>query len=144
MKKLLAILTILLIPTMAWGFNCTTTGCTFNAVFTEPTKLTSGANLVDLANDTVTYTVVKDGGAPSPVVTVVIPASRATGGGAITFPITDLTLLGGHTYVISGTVVANRVPASGAPPSTPLTMQSLSMDLTGATPSNPPVGGSFQ
>lgn len=97
----------------AEAFTCTTTGCTFNALYTEPTTVQTGAPLTNLTSCTVSYTTAQNGGIPGPAKTVVVPASSPNGGGAINRPITDASLLPGHNYAVVARVACTNPSGTG-------------------------------
>jgi len=77
----------------AEAFTCTPTGCTFNAKYTEPTTVNTGAPLTNLSSTTVSYQIAVDGAAPGAAKTVSVPASSPNGGGAIVKAIVDPALV---------------------------------------------------
>ena len=137
---LLAVAFLLAGPSTAQAFTCTPTGCTFEALYTEPTVGTTGSPLTNLTSCTVSYSIAIGAGAPGLAQTVVVPASSPTGGGAIVRPITDSALIPGFNYTISGgTACAN--PAGTGPT---LSASPLPIARAGEVPPAPPTGGSFR
>lgn len=114
---------IVLLATVApvSAFTCTPIDCTFVVKYNEPTTVGTGAPLNNLTSTTITYTIGVDGGAPGAPKTVVVPASSPNGGGAITRNVTDATLLPGHNYINSVTVLATN-PAGSSPASPAATL----------------------
>lgn len=107
MRLLLALLLTLASAASASAFTCNDSGCSFTISYNEPTTLSNGDPLVDLASTTSSYTVSVDGGPASAPKTTVSPASSLGGGGKITQEITDPTLLPGHVYTIVATAAAS-------------------------------------
>ena len=101
----LAVVLVALVGTaFADPWTCNAGGCTWNSKYTEPSTLTNGQPLTDLADCTASYTTSVDGNPPGPAKTFVIAATRPTGGQLAQKLNTDATMIPPHTYTVTETV----------------------------------------
>ena len=140
MKKVLGFVAALLLFTAghAMAFTCTPTGgCTVDLSYTEPSTVAGGGPLTNLTSTTYTISIATDGAAPVALPPVVIPASRAQGGGVITRSVSLPTVVTGHSYVVSAVIFATNPEGNSA------NAVSNNLPIPRNVP-NPPVGGSVQ
>ena len=90
MTILLSLLFAILMATPAWAIEFTVTGTSVTAIYTQPTTNADATPLADLAKTNV-YNQLSGG---TPVKGPDVPATKATGGGAITTQVTVPVVVG--------------------------------------------------
>lgn len=122
MRWIVTALLVLALAVPASAYTCNQSGCTWTTSYVEPSALTNGQPLTDLASCTLIYTTSVDGGAPGPAKSVASAASKPSGGGTINKTITDAAMAPNHTYAISEVVTCTSTAFGTSAPSASATL----------------------
>lgn len=125
-------------PTFLYAATCDPVACTFEATYTEPTRLepvppsTIGTPLADLKHTTIYMQADPIHGITQPIITHVTPATAPTGGGTVTVITPPYPIAPGTTATLRFRATATNNFGEGQP-----TRAQLTVDRSQACPPQP-------